>query len=271
MEAEPLESRRGAICGDEATESRKEIESGEPSRLKSFAFLGVLAHLLSQPLTALRGTLELALLMGQRVGDYRLAVEESLESADRLTRLICLLRELAEAEVPGPLIPQAELGDVVKEAVEDLRPWADSNGVNLALDLRCDPQVGADPERLRRAILKVVHNAVLRNREGGVVRVSLSSSQGDARLAIADEGRSFPPEELSRLFEPFPGGCGARETTAESHLEWAIAKRIVEAMGGSIGVETLAPQGCCFWIRFPMTSTKDLAATPQGGLPRECA
>ncbi len=213
------------------------------------SFLATVLHRLSQPLTALRGSLELALLTEPSAEEYRVTLEESLELADRLVRLICSLRELAESGNPENVREPVSLGKMVQEVAQVVQPLAESRSLTMALESAGDLYVRANSARLQEAVLKLIGIAFQRSPERGTVRVSLRTSYGDACLDIADQGRALSPEELDRFFEPFYSSASPTAPEA-SDLEPAIAKGIVEAMSGTIQVENALDQGCCFRIRF---------------------
>jgi len=214
---------------------------------------GLLAiiHRLSQPLTALRGSLELGLLTEGTAADYRSALKEALAQADGLARLVDSLRELAEAGEAPDTIEWVLLEQLIKEAEGEMRPLADSRRLNLVLNVKDTFPVRADPLRLRRAVYKVIHQAIQRTPEYGTVLVSLSSSGRDACLTVADQGPAGHRGELQSLSLATSLGELFSEASKNGTLEWAIAKRIFEVQGGVVRVESLPQGGCCFAASLP--------------------
>jgi signal transduction histidine kinase len=215
------------------------------------ALLATVAHRLSQPLTALRGTLELARLKARSVAEYRVAVEKALESADHLAWLLQELRELAEADVPEGEASLTNLAQVTRSVLEDLRPLAAARGVEIESRLEKGQQAQTYPEHLYQALLKVVHQAILRSPEGKMVRVTLRSVGEGAQWVIADEGPPFPFAEsglsLNILLagRSFAGGCG------ESVLSLLTAKQFIEALAGSLSIQNSADRGGRVIIHLP--------------------
>jgi signal transduction histidine kinase len=226
----------------------------DPGRDESGALLAAIAHRLSQPLTALRGTLELARLKATSVAEYRSAVEKALESAERLAWLVQCLRELADAGVPaGERVPTI-LDEVADSVLEDLRPLAASRGVHVATRIERGLLARTYPERLSQALLKVLYHSILRSPEGKTVRMELHSSPDNAQWVIADEGAPYSFADAEHFIRtPFagqdlPGGSG------ESVLGLVTAKQFMEALGGSLSVESRGDRGSRVLIHLPTVS-----------------
>lgn len=220
------------------------------------AIVSAIIHRFSQPLTALRGSLELALLTEGSAADYRLALKESLAQADNLVRLIGSLRELVEAEDSSEPAERTPLDQVVKEVSDDFEPLARSRGLTLALESKGNLYVHASPRWVRQAIYKVIHAALERSPERGTVVVSLSRSGQDACLAVTDQGPASRPGELDHLSEASSPVQTFSEASKRGTLEWAIAKRIFEIQGATVSVESVFGGGCSFTACFRLASSK---------------
>jgi len=223
----------------------------EPGQGEWVPLLAAIVHRLSQPLTALRGTLELARLKAKSVPEYRAAVEKALESADRVAWLLQELRELAEANAPMGELVLTNLDEVTGSVLEDLRPLAATRGVLIESRLERSLEARTYPEHLYQALLKVVHHAILRSPEGKAVRVELRSVPDGSQWAIADEGAPFPLAEtelsLNSLFsaQSLAGGSG------ETVLALVTAKQFIEALGGSLSLQYSAEGECQVFIHLP--------------------
>jgi CheY-like chemotaxis protein len=113
--------------------------------------------------------------------------------------------------------------------------------------------VFADRQRLKQVLLNLVGNAIKYNRSRGSVTVDcIGTDEGMLRIVVADTGPGIAPAQLSLLFTPFER-LGAERTGIEgSGIGLALAKRLTEAMGGTIGVESVIGEGSTFWVEFPM-------------------
>ena len=217
-------------------------------------FISNLSHALSQPLTALRGSVELTLMEPRTGTEYRKCLEEALEQADRLVGVLRSVRHLVDMEGPGGVKERVSLGAIVEEITEDLRPVAESGSIDLSFQKEVDSYVLGDAQRLRQAIFNLIANALQSCREGKAVQVSLSCSSDQACLAVSDEGPGFPSHELPYLFEPFrriPPGGKPSKVGDEATLNLAVANRIVQAVGGRMHVESEPGRGSCFRIFLP--------------------
>ena len=235
---------KGGPSGLAAGETPEVREAGAiPSILAS------VAHQMSQPLTALRGTLELALLKASSIREHRISEEKALAAAEELARILQGVRELAEAYTPvGESVP-VELSELVREVVEDLRPVALSRRVAIQLDAAPGMDVLGDRPRLYGALLKLVHLAVERSSPRSGVRVSLRVAGEDAQIAVEDEGPHYP--EGSRAGWP---DLSLMTEAPEVIWELGAAAKMVESSGGLLTTENLAPQGRRIIVRLPLRS-----------------
>jgi CheY-like chemotaxis protein len=155
--------------------------------------------------------------------------------------------------------------------VRDLiQPLAEQRGIHLAAPCaeEEDLYVLADNQRLRQVLLNLVSNAVKYNREHGSVTLTWEGhAPGRVRLSVRDTGPGLPPEKRKRLFNPFDR-LGAEATAVEgTSLGLVLSKRLMEAMGGTLGVASTSGQGTTFFVELPSARGRDLETTP----PRELA
>jgi signal transduction histidine kinase len=233
------DSKQTILCaiGIDVTE---EYEMGvRMRRSERLAALGTmaagLAHEIRNPLNAAH--LQLTLLqrkLGRPEGaDASGAAEAARLVADELNRLAGLVREFLQFAKPQPLrLSRGDLRITVEEVVGLLAPEAAAAGA--ALELLPGPTIFAelDDERMKQVIHNLVRNAVEAVGKGGKVRLRLEAQNGEAHLAVEDNGPGLPSLDAP-IFEPF-------FTTKESGtgLGLAIAHRIVTDHGGRITVDS---------------------------------
>jgi signal transduction histidine kinase len=150
--------------------------------------------------------------------------------------------ELRPTDVPGVL-------EDVKRAVA-LRP--ESEGVRLEVISEGDGLIAlADSQRLTQVIANLASNAVKYGGAGGIVIFRASKIYDGVRIEVSDRGPGLSPEKQAQLFEPF-NRLGLERSTVEGHgIGLALAKRLVELQGGSIGVTSTPGEGAVFWVEMP--------------------
>ncbi|PYM46115.1 MAG: hypothetical protein DME14_18965 [Candidatus Rokuibacteriota bacterium] len=212
------------------------------------------AHELRTPLTALKGTIEVAL-RGERSGDeYRRVLASSLEDVERLVRLaedlLLLSRLSVPAQVPGERI---ELAPLLAEVADVAARVADERGVTCVVKERAPATVTGDAIALRRAVMKLVENAVKYTPRGGRVELALRVTDGRAEVAVTDTGIGMDPADVERIFEPFVRLDTARALdTGGAGLGLPIARSIVATHGGTLAAESVPGAGSTFTIRLPL-------------------
>ena len=145
------------------------------------------------------------------------------------------------------------LTDVANEGLSLVAPLAAHRGIRAVSELPDSPPLGAlaDRQRLGQVLLNLLSNAVKYNRDGGEVRVDAARFGERVRLRVRDTGCGIAPDKIGRLFTPFDR-LGAESTGVEgTGLGLALSKRLVEAMGGYLGVESTPGEGSAFWIDLP--------------------
>jgi CheY-like chemotaxis protein len=145
--------------------------------------------------------------------------------------------------------------DAMREALDLVRPLAHERGVGLAIDrgADCERFVTADRQRLKQVLLNLLANGVKYNRTGGAVTLSCAELAGDRlRVAVHDTGFGIPADKLERLFQPFDR-LGAETTEVEgTGLGLALSRGLVEAMGGTISVESEVAVGSTFFVELAL-------------------
>jgi len=165
-----------------------------------------------------------------------------------------------------------QLSEVIGEALALIHPLAAQwrvrlDGKSAESD---DRYVLADRQRFKQVLLNFLSNGVKFNHPAGIVNVSVEGVPGDrVRIKVADTGLGIPPELMARLFTPFDR-LGAETRGVEgTGLGLALCKRLVEVMGGAIGVESAAGHGSTFWMEFPRADHSTPGAVLPAAIPVE--
>ena len=244
MEAEILQRSK------ELQEANRQLRAADAAKSE---FLSRMSHELRTPLNAVLGFGQL-LEMDELTAEQRDGVVQILKAGKHLLELINEVLDLARIE-SGRLSLSPEptaVRELIDEAVALIGPLADSAQIDLHLEVE-DATVLADRQRLRQVLLNLLSNAVKYNRAGGSVWISSHPGAGErACITVVDSGPGIAATSLERLFEPFER-LGAEETGVEgSGLGLSLTKRLVEAMGGTIEVDSEPDRGSTFRIGFPL-------------------
>lgn len=266
--AESMNSMSGEIAGliDNLTGEKEKLRALMDERTN---MLSDISHDLRTPVTSIRGFVE-ALQDGiikdetERVRTLSVIHEES-ERLSRLVDDLFYLARLESGEIPVEM-SEVDLRGVVASTVEAIRPLAMKRDAEVTLVMDDEAaargaKVIGSSDRLTRAVLNVLDNAVKYSPLGKQVKVSLRIEEPDAQahprrraiVSVADQGAGIAQEDLPHLFERFYRADKARSRTKSgTGLGLSIARFIVEQHGGSIWVESVLGQGATFFIAVPM-------------------
>jgi signal transduction histidine kinase len=168
--------------------------------------------------------------------------------AERMTRLTQSLLTLARAEAEGDR--DAQVVDVTLAATEAVDAVQAPDGVEVNTEVDADLVAEGDPVLLRQVMIGLLTNACTHTPPPGAV--TLRASRGEEKtvtIEVEDTGRGIPAEEQDRVFERFYRGSGTMEGEGFG-LGLSIAKRMVDVMGGEIGLRSEQGSGSTFWVRL---------------------
>ena len=210
-------------------------------------FIADISHELRTPLTSVLANLELLSVMLE--GDERETAESALRSTKRMRRLVADLLLLARTDA-GRVSARAptDLASVVMDAAAELEPISEGHEITV----EAEPAIveGARDELLRMAS-NLIANAIRHTPAGTEVHAAVSVHDGEAELAVTDDGPGVPPDLAPHVFERFVRGGGDR--AGSSGLGLAIVRAVAEAHGGSVRLETPEDGGARFVVRLPVT------------------
>lgn len=213
------------------------------------------AHELRTPMSNIRGYLEA---IRDRVVEPDAATIRSLyEEAVLLSRLIDDLQELTLAEAGElKLVRQAEdVSELISQVVAAVQAQAFAKGVSLTVELPDRlPLCDIDSHRIGQVLHNLLDNAVAHTTKGDVITVAARQQDNQLEVSVADTGEGIPAEELTNIFEQFYRVDKSRaRTTGGSGLGLTISKRLVEAHGGTIEVQSELGKGSCFTFTLPVS------------------
>jgi len=177
--------------------------------------------------------------------------QQMRRSVRQLGAMIDDLFELAQLDVAAieTETRRARLGELVSSAVATVELQAEEKGLSLVAELNGADEALCSP-RLTRVIQNLLVNAVRHTPADGTVRIEARHSADALEVAVADTGEGIAPQDLARVFDPFFRADPARQG-AGAGLGLALAKRIVEALGGEISAESEPSHGARFAVTLP--------------------
>jgi two-component system sensor histidine kinase BaeS len=229
-------------------------ERRERAEQQRRAMVGDVAHELRTPLTNIRSWVEAAQDGLTPTGPQLLDLLH--EEAVQLQHIIDDLADLAAADA-GNLRMHPEpvaVRDILYQVADAHRSAAHTAGITLTVAVADDPELDADPVRLRQLIGNLVANAVRYTPPGGKVTLEAATGAEELTVTVHDTGIGIAAEDLPRIFDRFWRADSSRtRATGGSGLGLPIARKLAEAHGGSITARSSAGTGTTMAIRLPLT------------------
>ena len=274
--AEAMNSMSGEISAliDSLTKEKEKLQSLMDERTN---MMSDISHDLRTPITSIRGFVE-----ALRDGIIKDEAEKSRtlniihEESERLSRLVddlFYLARLEAGEIPAEM-KHVDVAAVVRSTVETILPLAKQKDLDVSLSVDEDAaarfqfKATGSADRLTRAVLNILDNAVKYSPHGGQIRVALSVDAGSgglsanvpapggplrAVISVSDQGPGIPEPDIAHIFERFYRADKARSRAKSgAGLGLSIARFIVEQHHGSLWVESTVGQGSTFFIAIPL-------------------
>jgi PAS domain S-box-containing protein len=226
-------------------------------------FLSSMSHELRTPLNAILGFAQLmesgapAPTISQKRN-----LDQILKAGWYLLELINEVLDLALIESGKVTLSRepVSLGEVMLECRAMIEPQAQKRGIGMSFPRFEVPEfINADRTRVKQVLVNLLFNAVKYNKPGGAVVLECTRERPDAiRISVRDTGAGLDAAQLAQLFQPF--NRLGRETSKEegTGIGLVVTKRLVELMGGNIGVESHLGAGSVFWVEFALASAPRL-------------
>jgi PAS domain S-box-containing protein len=242
--------------------------AAEKANLAKSDFLSSMSHELRSPLNAILGFAQLMESASPPASDSQQeSIAQILQAGWHLLKLINEILDLSVIEAGKVLLSTepVSLAEVMSECQAMLDPEAQQRGIRMSFPSFNHPTfVSADRTRLKQIVINLLSNAIKYNSVSGTVVVACSARTPErTRISVTDTGAGLSPEKLAMLFQPFNRlGQEAVGGVAGTGIGLVVTKRLVELMGGELGVESTVGAGSVFWFELITSAAPQLETEP---------
>ncbi|MDH4299880.1 MAG: ATP-binding protein, partial [Dehalococcoidia bacterium] len=218
-------------------------------------FIGLVSHELRTPLTVIGGCLSTLLTERTRLSpsEVKQLIKDGLLESESLSHLIENLLELSRAQAQQlALYPEPiDIKTLVRDTVSKIKRQAPAHRFVTSIPAEL-PSINGDPLRIERILYNLLDNAAKYSPPGRQIKVSVNAEPESLVIGVSDRGRGLSSSEQARIFGPFRRLENKRPDKARgAGLGLMVCRRLVEAHGGEIWVESKKGKGSTFFFSLP--------------------
>lgn len=220
-------------------------------------FIGLVSHELRSPMTVITGAINTALTEAERLSpeETRQLLQDAALEAELLSNLLGNLLELSRVQAARLVLhtEATSVSKIIQDAVDKIKRQSPVH--QFIMDTpRKIPPLYADPLRLERILYNLLENAVKYSPQGGEIRVSVRPQKEHLVIGVSDQGVGISPADQAKLFGPFQRLEESRPDGVRGvGLGLLVCRRLVEAHGGRIWVESEVGRGSTFYFTMPLS------------------